>query len=677
MKKRLLVFLCVCFGIVFAVQGQNVIPQPNQLMWDDGEFIFDVHTALYTNLKGRDRKFIRAYAAASLPVKRVKTKSTETRNTVQLLLTDTAPMMEAEGYRLTVRPESIIVRAASAAGLFYGLQTLRQLCDSGHIRSVSITDSPRFAYRGVMLDCSRHFWSKDFILKQIDALAYFKLNRLHLHLTDAGGWRMESKKYPRLTSEGAYRTQSDWQKWWNENDRRYCHKGDSGAYGGFYTQRELREIVRYAAQRHITVIPEIEMPGHSNEVNHAYPALSCTGEALSDLCVGNEKTFRFLENVLTEVMKIFPSEYIHIGGDEASREAWQSCPKCQKRMHDEQLATTAELQSYLTARIERFLNAHGRKLLGWDEILEGRIAPHAAVMSWRGEQGGIDASHAGHHVIMSPGGTCYFDKAQDVPWTQPKSFGGYLPLEKVYGYDPVPDKFKGTQVERFVNGLQGNLWTEYVTTENHVEYMLYPRLLAIAERGWTRRPAPYADFHHRALAVVAWMQQNGYHPFDLSKEIGRRSESRQPINHLARGKKVIYYAPYEEKYKAAGEGSLTDGLRGNWDFGDGVWQGFIGERRLDAVVDMGTLTTIHRVSADFLQSIGPDIFAPADVIISVSDDGKHFTPIYNKHTNRDKQREFFIANHRWTGDVTTRYIRFQAQADRQGGWIFTDEIVVE
>lgn len=676
MRKK--IFVCLWFlGIMLAVQGRNIIPQPNCLLWADGEFVFDDQTGLYTNLKGRDRKFIRSYVVATLPVGRLKAKAVETQNVVQLVLADSSADMGTEGYRLMVTPQLITVRASSATGLFYGLQTLRQLCDGKRIRSVSVTDSPRFPYRGVMLDCSRHFWSKDFILKQIDALAYFKLNRLHLHLTDAGGWRMEIKKYPKLISESAYRTQSDWQKWWNENDRRYCHKGDSGAYGGFYTQKELREIVRYAAQRRITVIPEIEMPGHSNEVNHAYPALSCTGEPLSDLCVGNEETFRFLENVLTEVMRIFPSEYIHIGGDEAAREAWATCPRCRQRMRDEHLVTTAELQSYLTARIERFLNAHGRKLLGWDEILEGKIAPRAAVMSWRDEQGGIDASDAGHHVIMSPGGYCYLDKAQDAPGTQPKSFGGYLPLEKVYSYEPVPEKFKGTNIEHFVDGVQGNLWTEYVDTEAHVEYMLYPRLLAIAERGWTWQPAPYDDFRRRALAAVAWMQHNGYHPFDLSKEIGRRPESRQAIVHLARGKTVFYKAPYAEKYKAAGDSALTDGQRGNWDFGDGVWQGFIGAGGLDAVIDMGTPTSVHCISVEFLQSVGPDIFAPADVAISVSDDGKNFTSIYHKHTDRDTRREFFVADHRWTGDITARYIRCQAQADKQGGWIFTDEIVVK
>ena len=302
-------------------------------------------------------------------------------------------MPSPESYTLSVTPQQILIRATSGAGLFYGMQTLLQLAQpsgagSYSIASVEIEDTPRFAYRGLMLDVSRHFSTKEFIKKQIDALAYYKINRLHLHLTDAAGWRLEIKKYPLLTEFAARRTDPTRKQWWN-GGRKYVRFDAPGAYGGYYTRDDIREILEYARQHYITVIPEIEMPSHSEEVLAAYPQLSCSGEPYknSDFCVGNEETFTFLENVLTEVMELFPSEYIHIGGDEAGKSAWKTCPKCQKKMKDEHLANVDELQSYLIHRIEKFLNNHGRHLLGWDEILQGGIAPNATVMSWRGEEG--------------------------------------------------------------------------------------------------------------------------------------------------------------------------------------------------------------------------------------------------------------------------------------------------
>ena len=322
------------------------------------------------------------------------------------------------------------------------MQTLLQLLTpsgTGYsVASVEIEDTPRFAYRGFMLDVSRHFFSKEFVKKQIDALAFYKINRLHLHLTDAAGWRIEIRKYPLLTDFAAWRTEPNWKKWWN-GGREYVRFDEPGASGGYYTQKDICEILEYARQHYMTVIPEIEMPSHSEEVLAAYPQLSCSGEPYknSDFCVGNEETFAFLENVLTEVMELFPSEYIHIGGDEAGKSAWKTCPKCQKRMKDEHLANVDELQSYLIHRIEKFLNAHGRHLLGWDEILQGGMAPNATVMSWRGEEGGIAAVTSGHRAVMTPGAYCYLDSYQDAPYSQPEAIGGYLPLKKVYSYDPV------------------------------------------------------------------------------------------------------------------------------------------------------------------------------------------------------------------------------------------------
>jgi N-acetyl-beta-hexosaminidase len=589
-----------------------------------------------------------------------------------------------ESYTLSVTPQQILIRATSGAGLFYGMQTLLQLAQpsgagSYSIASVEIEDTPRFAYRGLMLDVSRHFSTKEFIKKQIDALAYYKINRLHLHLTDAAGWRLEIKKYPLLTEFAAWRTDPTWKQWWN-GGRKYVRFDAPGAYGGYYTQNDIREILEYARQHYITVIPEIEMPSHSEEVLAAYPQLSCSGEPYknSDFCVGNEETFTFLENVLTEVMELFPSEYIHIGGDEAGKSAWKTCPKCQKRMKDEHLANVDELQSYLIHRIEKFLNNHGRHLLGWDEILQGGIAPNATVMSWRGEEGGIAAVTSGHRAIMTPGAYCYLDSYQDAPYSQPEAIGGYLPLKKVYSYNPVPASLTAEQA-KLVYGVQGNLWVEYIPTPEHVEYMIYPRILALAETAWSApERKSWPDFHTRALSAVADLQAKGYHPFDLKKEIGSRPESLQPVNHLALGKKVIYNSPYSSHYPAQGNTALTDGIRGDWTYGDGSWQGFIADNRFDVTIDMEKETSIHSVTAAFMQVVGAEVFLPETVVISISDDGTHFTELRKQHFKVSKETPIRFTDISWQGEAKGRYVRYQAQAGSEfGGWIFTDEIIVK
>ena len=530
-----------------------------------------------------------------------------------------------------------------------------------------------------MLDVSRHFSTKEFIKKQIDALAYYKINRLHLHLTDAAGWRLEIKKYPLLTEFAAWRTDPTWKQWWN-GGRKYVRFDVPGAYGGYYTQDDIREILEYARQHYITVIPEIEMPSHSEEVLAAYPQLSCSGEPYknSDFCVGNEETFTFLENVLTEVMELFPSEYLHIGGDEAGKSAWKTCPKCQKRMKDEHLANVDELQSYLIYRIEKFLNNHGRHLLGWDEILQGGIAPNATVMSWRGEEGGIAAVTSGHRAIMTPGAYCYLDSYQDAPYSQPEAIGGYLPLKKVYSYNPVPASLTAEQA-KLVYGVQGNLWVEYIPTPEHVEYMIYPRILALAETAWSApERKSWPDFHTRALSAVADLQAKGYHPFDLKKEIGSRPESLQSVSHLALGKKVIYNSPYSSHYPAQGNTALTDGIRGDWTYGDGSWQGFISDNRLDVTIDMEKETSIHSVTAAFMQVVGAEVFLPETVVISISDDGTHFTELRKQHFEVSKETPIRFTDISWQGEAKGRYVRYQAQAGSEfGGWIFTDEIIVK
>ena len=627
--------LGMCFH-AHPILAQSVIPVPLKMEKGTGSFLLSEKTRLYTNLQGGEAKLWEKYLKA-LPVQLKEARKKDRKQMLFLLITPkTTQLPSPESYTLSVTSQRIEIRATSGAGLFYGMQTLLQLMQpastgSYSVPSVEIEDTPRFAYRGLMLDVSRHFSTKEFIKKQIDALAYYKINRLHLHLTDAAGWRLEIKKYPLLTDFAAWRTDPTWKKWWN-GGRKYLRYDEPGASGGYYTQDDIREILEYARQHYITVIPEIEMPSHSEEVLAAYPQLSCSGEPYknSDFCVGNEETFTFLENVLTEVMELFPSEYIHVGGDEAGKSAWKTCPKCQKRMKDEHLANVDELQSYLIHRIEKFLNNHGRRLLGWDEILQGGIAPNATVMSWRGEEGGIAAVTSGHHAIMTPGAYCYLDSYQDAPYSQPEAIGGYLPLKKVYAYDPVPASLTAEQA-KLVYGVQGNLWVEYIPTPEHVEYMIYPRMLALAEVAWSApERKSWPDFHTRALSAVADLQKKGYHPFDLSKEIGSRPESLQPVSHLALGKKVTYNSSYSPHYPAQGNTALTDGIRGDWTYGDGSWQGFISDNRLDVTIDMEKETPIR------------------------------FTDIS------------------WQGEAKGRYVRYQAQAGSEfEGWIFTDEIIVK
>jgi hexosaminidase len=667
-----------------SLKAQSVIPVPLKMEQGTGCFLLSENTKLYINLQGLEAQLLENCLQA-LPVHLKKGKKKDTQNMLSLLITEKNHQLPSpESYTLSVTPQQILIRATSGAGLFYGMQTLLQLAQpsgagSYSIASVEIEDTPRFAYRGLMLDVSRHFSTKEFIKKQIDALAYYKINRLHLHLTDAAGWRLEIKKYPLLTEFAAWRTDPTWKQWWN-GGRKYVRFDAPGAYGGYYTQDDIREILEYARQHYITVIPEIEMPSHSEEVLAAYPQLSCSGEPYknSDFCVGNEETFTFLENVLTEVMELFPSEYIHIGGDEAGKSAWKTCPKCQKRMTDEHLANVDELQSYLIHRIEKFLNNHGRHLLGWDEILQGGIAPNATVMSWRGEEGGIAAVTSGHRAIMTPGAYCYLDSYQDAPYSQPEAIGGYLPLKKVYSYNPVPASLTAEQA-KLVYGVQGNLWVEYIPTPEHVEYMIYPRILALAETAWSApERKSWPDFHTRALSAVADLRAKGYHPFDLKKEIGSRPESLQPVSHLALGKKVIYNSPYSSHYPAQGNTALTDGIRGDWTYGDGSWQGFISDNRLDVTIDMEKETSIHSVTAAFMQVVGAEVFLPETVVISISDDGTHFTELRKQHFEVSKETPIRFTDISWQGEAKGRYVRYQAQAGSEfGGWIFTDEIIVK
>ena len=695
MRKKVLlsaIFLLFATAVSMPVAAQNIIPQPENISLLKGQFKLNKGTKIVTNLTGSDFKMLNQYTSEVLQHPLAYAKNPSQQGTFRLICKGTAQQaaqamdsVRLQGYELEVTPKGITIQALTPTGLFYGLQTLRQLEKDGQIACVKVKDAPRFAYRGLMIDCSRHFWSKDEIKKQLDAMAYFKLDRFHWHLTDGGGWRMEVKLYPRLTEETAYRTESDWTKWWNGKNRQYspdprrlvCWKG-MNIHGGYYTQDDIKEIVDYAAARHITIIPEIEMPGHSDEVVYAYPELSCTGKPYtqSDLCVGKEQTYTFMENVLKEVMRLFPSKYIHIGGDEAERRTWKTCPDCQRVMKDYHLKDVAELQSHFTHRIERFLNDNGRKLLGWDEIMEGTLAPNAAVMSWRGTEAGLTAAKSGHHVVMAPQEFCYLNMYQDDPMTEPKAQGGYTRLEKTYNYDPIPAAYKGTSLEKYIDGVQGCVWTEFIEKPDHLEYMIYPRLLALAETGWTKQRTGYADFRQRVITATDALKRAGYNAFDIRKEKGARPESRSIVQHEALGKPVTYLGRYAEKYRAEGDSTLTNGLRGDWGYLEGRWQGFIDSTGVDVVVDMGKVTDIRDVRVDFMHLYESVIYTPETIELMVSDDGKNFKTIDTVRPGIKASEDYLVYPYKWKGDVKGRYVRVKALSREKDAWIFTDEIIV-
>ena len=584
-----------------------------------------------------------------------------------------------EAYIMKVTHKGVTIKASGAAGVFYAQQTLRQMTCDGEIKEIQcceIKDYPRFPYRGLHVDVSRHFRSVDFLKKQIDAMASFKMNRMHLHLTDAAGWRMQIDAYPELTEFAAWRPQTTWKEWWAGN-RHYCNKETSGAYGGYYTKEEMMDLVEYAKARHIEIIPEIEMPSHSEEVLAAYPELGCSGEAYKDseFCVGNEESFKFLETVLEEVMDVFPSKYIHIGGDEAGKQHWKTCPKCQQRMKEEGMTSVDELQSYMIQRIEKFVLSKGRRIIGWDEILDGGLAPDATVMSWRGTEGGIKAMEMGHDVIMTPGRYCYLDHAQDAPFREPESIGGYLPLDTVYVYEPVEASMPADKIHH-LKGLQANLWSEYVVTDNHAEYMYWPRAFALAETAWSQPEDKNVDnFRKRALHALEQMKKDGYAVFNLADEYGERKLAQSGLNHKAKGKKVIYNKPIQDWYQAAGEATFTDGVIGGWTYSDNRWQGFLSD--IDVTIDLGELTDVSYIGGTFMQLIGPGVFMPEKVDVWVSEEGLDFTlvaTIWNdiSTSNQDLLFKSFDV----VCDTKARYVRYHAYRSTMRGFLFLDEVVV-
>ncbi|MGN6181446.1 MAG: family 20 glycosylhydrolase [Mucilaginibacter sp.] len=535
-KKFVLLLLVLTTSIITLATAQDngpnlgIIPAPVSLKKTGGQFILSQQTAFIADSPDNKAVLFLADFLRNKKMLNMQPKVSDNKNiNNSLVLTSAgADSLPAEGYKLTITPQNITING-KGAGLFYGIQTLVQLIDDQGsatitLPCVQITDYPRFGYRGLMLDVCRHFFPVEFVKKYIDLMAAYKLNNFHWHLTDDQGWRIEIKKYPRLTEIGSQRAQT---LIGNYHDR-FPQQFDNTPYGGYYTQDQIREVVKYAADRYINVIPEIEMPGHSSAALAAYPELSCdpnypykvseTWGVFHDTYCPSDKTFAFLEDVLTEVMDLFPSKYIHIGGDEAPKDAWKKSAFCQHLckklgLRDDRTSSKEDkLQSYFIQRIEQFVNSKGRSIIGWDEILEGGLSPNATVMSWRGESGGIAAAQQNHNVIMTPGSAgLYLDHGQGKLSDEPLTIGGNEPLSKIYSYNPTPLSLTPDQ-QKHIIGVQANLWTEYIATEAKVEYQLLPRMFALSEIAWTPLANKnFADFAHNRLPQhLAWLDKNGF-----------------------------------------------------------------------------------------------------------------------------------------------------------------------
>ena len=709
MKKLL---LTLAAGIVLCSCGSHdpqiaIVPYPNHLETGRGTYrVTDRPVTCDSRTDERTQRAVVGFAARL---------ATVTGGTNPVTVADEMPAsgirfvtdesLPAEGYELNVDGEGIEVRASQFPGFLYALQSLGQLLPAAvygtepapdaawEVPCVKIADAPRFAYRGMHLDVARHFFSVDEVKRYIDVMAIHKLNTLHWHLTDDQGWRIEIKRYPELTAVGSIRKATVVRKEWGTYD--------DTPYGGFYTQDEIRDVVEYAADRGVTVIPEIDLPGHMLAALTAYPELGCTGGpyevwgrwGVADdvLCPGREKTFEFLEGVLTEVMELFPSEYIHIGGDECPKVRWEKCPRCQAKIRQLGLKDDGEhtaehyLQSYVTDRIGKFLAQHGRRIIGWDEILEGRAPSDAVVMSWRGSEGGIAAAKLGHDVIMTPNSHFYFDYYQSLDTdAEPFGIGGYIPMEQVYSYDPAFPELTPEQ-QKHILGVQANLWTEYVLSDEHLEYMLLPRLAALSEvqwclpetKDWNRFigsfrmdkiysqlgyefakhifgvTASYAVDPEKGGVVMTLTTQGGApirYTLDGSdptassplykapvtigesctfKAAALREGMQTPVYarkfdfNKATGRRIALNAAPTLKYTYGGASLLVDGYRGGPVYSNGAWIGFLNEP-LDVTIDMQGAKPYSAVTVESLVEKGEWVFPPSSVAVYLSDDGREF-----------------------------------------------------
>ena len=704
----LILFSCTNNNEELIMSEINVIPKPAKTILKDGFLdLKHVNGILLASGSEAETAIANMVKRFLSPVKdlSIKTGGGGSPNSLFIKI-DSDLSLGEEGYNLSINTNnSIEIKSISYAGLFYGYQTLRQICEPGlesgkieeptKIPCLEIVDEPIFSYRGMHLDVSRHFFDVDFIKTYIDMIALHKMNVFHWHLTDDNGWRIEIDKYPLLAEKSAWRIDRRNEPWKEQSPAK---ENEEATYGGYYTKEEIREVVDYAASKNIMVIPEIEMPGHTSEVFAAYPELSCKGDFIpvnpgsywpniDIFCSGKEEVFEFLENVLQEVIELFPGPYVHIGGDEADKEIWESCPRCQKRILDEGLLDEHELQSWFIKRIEKFIVSKDKKLVGWDEILEGGLAKTATVMSWRGMKGGIQSAKAGHDVIMCPTSHCYFDYYQADPENSPAAFGGYTTLKKVYSFDPVPAELSKSE-RKHVLGAQGNLWTEYVQTPDRAQYRVLPRMSALSEVLWSGPgKSTYEDFYKRLHSLkrrfdnLGWTHAPGSydvtitvdpnsseneHKISLISEKpgetikyttdGSEPSMNSPVYHApikinqktvikasmfvngtqkgraskktiffskAIGKSVKYNTQYSDRYSGSGPLTLVDGLTGSIAHNDNYWQGWI-EDDMDVTIDLFKTEDISRISMSFLESHGSWIFLPTHVIITFSHDGNSY-----------------------------------------------------
>ncbi len=752
----------------------NLIPYPNSLEQKSGQFTFDNNTQIYVPAEcglesiGVLTQFVEQFKQVSgIELKAVEQ---ECNNAIVVKLDTT---LAQEGYQLNISKEKIVIAASTPNGVRFALQTVKQLLptaiygteavagETWTVPCAVINDAPRFGYRGLHMDVARHFFTLDEVKRVLNVMAVHKLNVFHWHLTDDQGWRMEIKKYPKLTEVGSIRHKTMINKEWDNYD--------TTPHGGFYTQDELREIVKYADDLGITIIPEIDLPGHMQAALASYPSLGCTGGpyevsgqwGIRDdvLCVGQDKTFEFIENVLLEVMEIFPSKYIHIGGDECPKVRWEKCPKCQARINklglkdDDKFKAEHYLQSYVTDRVEKFLNERGRVIIGWDEILEGGLSTNATVMSWRGIDGGIEAAKQGHDAIMTPTNPLYFDYYQSHDTqSEPLAIGGYNPVELVYAYDPIPADLTEEEAKHIL-GAQANLWTEYISTNEGFEYMLLPRLAALSEIQWTQvENKNYDCFLHRidhALRIYKTMgltyashisevegsyainpekdcieatlhtlgEAPMYYTLDGSepttastrytKPIEIRCESdsctlkaivvrkgietRTLVRDFAFNKATGHLSQLKDapalKYTFAGATLLTDGIRGDFNYANSTWLGFI-DTPLDATINLGKTDNISSVSIGNLVQYGEYIFPPTKLTVLAGDEnamqqvGELVIPVSDGKAIKDGLHEFtceFPATSASKVQViveTTNSIPEWHGARGEKGWLFVDEITI-
>jgi len=743
MKKIFTTFLITCILIPFGFsQTVNLIPYPTELTLGKGTFQVTSNTTIMGDEKARAAgEFLAEVLSEATNSGLTFTYSNNPviqNNTVTLLRTDEAALGK-EGYRLEITPKSIFIRAHESNGFLMAIQTMRQLMPKEgktvKIPALTILDTPEFAWRGMLFDVGRHFFSKDFIMRYIDLLSFYKMNVLHWHLTEDQGWRIEIKKYPELTRVGAWRTEPDGTR-----------------YGGFYTQEEIREVVAYAQSRGVEIVPEIEMPGHSLAALTAYPELSCTGGpfevanswgVFEDVyCPGKENTFRFLEDVLTEVIDLFPSKYIHIGGDECPKDRWMQCPDCQRRIKEEGLEDEAELQSYFIKRIEHFLNSKGKNLTGWDETLEGGLAPNATVQVWREWKFAEEAASQGHDVVMSPTSHCYFDGSPE-----------RLTLEKVYTFYPVSENLP-PELAKHILGAECCLWSEHIDSGEKMDYRTFPRILALSEILWNgKNRQRYAEFHERVTREYPRLQNMGvkYSPegpvytidyeydaankefvgkitrlspgfefrytldgsnpvyssptlqqdefrfkapaqvkvqsFQNGYPLGLMAES-QFIDHLALGAEVTFLNPVSSSYPGKSNNNLCDGMLATESFSDGYWQG-INYEDLVAIIDMKEVKPIQNIALSMLTNTNSWILFPFSVNFEVSENGTDYTGAGSclndlpLKTPGALKKQFGIHLEK---PVKARYIKVTAKnpgllpewhrARYNGAWIFFDEVVV-